>query len=277
MFWTIVFAIIVAVIIIPLLPTIFALGLSLIALLIVGAVIIGGIAIVMNYPVEVTTFAVISGVIIGVIALLQFIWNKFMEPKKKISSDKELETTLTENSSNLNLQDSLQNSFNKSKNETAKIFDKKEEKEALELQLRKIEKLNFEDAAEHIKTIQDEIQNKELTHTIIEDITDGASIYIDQSRLDIKKINFNYNFNSRFPNKINILFCKIKTALRISFSDKLIILHTDYYRDEKLQIWDTVHESKTYEDINLFNKEIVEVIGKLWGKQKEYIDREKKY
>ena len=53
------------------------------ALLIVGAIIIGGIAIVMNYPVEVTTFAVISGIIIGLIALLQFIWNKVTEPKKK--------------------------------------------------------------------------------------------------------------------------------------------------------------------------------------------------
>ena len=46
------------------------------ALLIVGAIIIGGIAIVMNYPVEVTTFAIIAGAIIGVIALIQFLWNK---------------------------------------------------------------------------------------------------------------------------------------------------------------------------------------------------------
>tara|TARA_B100001057_G_C22797026_1_gene930040 strand:- start:824 stop:1660 length:837 start_codon:yes stop_codon:yes gene_type:complete len=278
MFWTIVFAIIAAVIIIPLLPTIFALGLGLIFLLIVGAIIIGGISIFMNYTVEVTTFAIIAGVIIGVIALIQFLWNKSKRIKEKIISTDDSRNIWNNESSNLGLQDTLQKSFNKSKNETAELLDKEEEKEALELQLKKIEKLNFEDATDHIKKIQNEIEIKESTHTINGDITKaGASIYIDPSKLDSVKINFNFNFDSIFPAKIHILFCKITTVLKVSFVDKLIILETDYYRDEQLQNLDYTDDSQNYDNINDFNKDITELIGKLWGKQKEYIDREKKY
>ena len=276
MFWTIVFAIIAAVIIIPLLPTIFALGLGLIFLLIVGAIIIGGISIVMNYPVEVTTFAIIAGVIIGVIALIQFLWNKSKRIKEKIISADDSRNIWNNESSNLGLQDTLQKSFNKSKNETAELLDKEEEKEALELQQKKIEKLNFEDATDHIKKIQNEIEIKETTNTINGDITKaGASIYIDPSKLDSVKINFNFNFDSIFPDKIHILFCKITTVIKVSFVNEFIILKTEYYWDQQLQDFNYKDDDQYYDNIKDFDKDIIELIGKLWGKQKEYIDRKK--
>ena len=260
MFWLIILIIIFAITLALILPV--TISFTIVILAIISLIVLAGVLLFNSNPELIIAYIVIMGGLLLFMIAIEKIWKVFT--KRKSNNNQK--------SSN-NLESKLTKSFNESKLRKNNEINEEEEREKRQKEMFAKHKIDSKTIINEVKKIQREIDKKEQTFTVNNEIR-LTNTQFDITKLDNKKINFFYG-----EKEIIIIFFDISKVLTIGLSYIKWSINIQKYASDDFKnvaILGREWANYNYSELDKFKEGIIENIGILWGEKEAIRDKKDK-